>query len=154
MNIKIGVKRRFIINGKEYKPIGEIPHNIQGAREILRKLMDSQVGSGHRISSALTPTKIIFNGTEYETIESMPQDVREAYERVLKAVEIEASSSGVDIAKTNGGMLAKPGTNCTTHPREFWKPTKGEFSSFPRRSIASSLLFALFLLLYYLLQKG
>jgi hypothetical protein len=40
MNIKIDIKRKVIINGKEYKSIEQIPHDIPGAREIFRNLID------------------------------------------------------------------------------------------------------------------
>ena len=153
MNINIDIKRKFIIDGNQYKSIEEIPHDVQGAREILRNLMDSQIGSGHRISSAVTPNKIIFNSTEYETIESMPQDVRQLYEKVLRAAESGAPPSGVDIAGIRCGMRGKHGTNSTTPPGEIRKSPKGEPSFSLQTFIVSAALMALILLLTHLLQN-
>ena len=90
MNIIMNLKRKFKINGKESYSVEEMHHDIQEAREAFKKLMDSQVGSGHRINSAMTPNKIIFNGTEYEKIDAMPQEIRQLYEKFLKAAKSEA----------------------------------------------------------------
>ncbi len=151
INININVSRKFKINGKEYNSIEEMPHDI---REAFKKVMDSQVGSGHQINSAVTRSKIIFNGTEYEKMDAMPQDVRQLYEKVLKAAESRIPSSGVDIARIIGGMLGKPDTTGTARPGEIRKPTKRESSFFPRTLIVSALLIALIFLLYYLFQDA
>jgi hypothetical protein len=152
MNINIDIKRKFIINGKEYKSIEKIPQDIHGAREFFRNLIDSQLDSDYRISSVLTPTKIIFNGTEYETIESMPQDVRQLYEKVLKAAESGAPPSGVDIAGISSGKVEKPVTNSRAFPGATRKPPKDEPSFFLPTFLVSAGLMALFLLIHYLLQ--
>ncbi len=152
MNIGIDIERKFIINGKEYKSIEEIPHDIPGARESFRNLIGPQVDSDYRISSALTPTKIIFNGTEYETIESMPQDVRQLYEEVLKEAQRGTPPSGVHIEGITSGMLEKPATTSSAPPGETGKQPKGEPSFFLPTFLMSAGLMALFLLIHYLLQ--
>jgi len=108
----------------------KIPHDIPGARESFRNLIDPQVDSDYRISSALTPTKIIFNGTEYETIESMPQDVRQLYEEVLKEAQRGTPPSGVHIEGITSGMLEKPAYHQQCPPGETGKQPKGEPSFF------------------------
>jgi hypothetical protein len=149
MNININVKRKFRINGKEYNSVEEMP---DGIREAFEKAMHSQAGSGQRINSAVTRSKIIFNGTEYENIDAMPQDIRQLYEKVLKAAETAVVSSGVDIAEVSGSMLRKPDTIGTAPPGDIRKPTKVESSFSPRMLIASAVLMALIFLLYYLFQ--
>jgi hypothetical protein len=154
MNIIMNLKRKFKINGKESYSVEEMHHDIQEAREAFKKLMDSPVGSGHRINSAMPPNKIIFNGTEYENIDAMPQEVRRRYEKVLKAAKSGAPSSGVGIAGISGGMPGKPGANSTARPGEIRKPTKGEFSFSPWKLIVVAVLMALIFLIYYLVQNG
>jgi len=154
MNIIMNLKRKFKINGKESYSVEEMHHDIQEAREAFKKLMDSQVGSGNRINSAMAPNKIIFNGTEYEKIDAMFQEVRQRYEKVLKAAESGAPSSGVDIAGISGGMPGKPGTSSTARPEAIREPTKGEFSFSPRTLIVAAVLVALIFLIYYLVQNG
>jgi hypothetical protein len=154
MNIIMNLKRKFKIEGKESYSVEEMHHDIQEAREAFKKLIDSQLGSGHRINSAVTPSKIIFNGTEYENIDAMPQEVRQRYEKFLKAAESRAPSSGVDIAGISGGMPGKPGAKSTARPGEIRKPTKGESSFSPRTLILAAVLMALIFLIYYLVQNG
>jgi hypothetical protein len=150
----MNLKRKFKINGKESYSVEEMHHDIQEAREAFKKLMDSQVGSGHRINSAKMPNNIFFNGTEYEKIDAMPQEVRQLYEKVLKSAEGGAPSSGVDIAGISGCMPGKLGTNSTARPGEIRKPTKGESSFSPWKLIVAAVLMALVFLIYYLVQNG
>ena len=70
MNIIMNLKRKFKINGKESYSVEEMHHDIQEAREAFKKLMDPQVGSGHRINSAVTPKKVSL--TARDTRKLMP----------------------------------------------------------------------------------
>jgi hypothetical protein len=151
MKINISIKRKFKINGKEYNSIEEMPEDI---REAFKKVMDSQVGSGHRINSAVTGSKVIFNGTEYEKVDAMPQEVRQLYEKVLKAAGSGAPSSGVDIIGISGGRVGKSETISAAHPGEIRKPTKVESVFSPRMLMVSALLMTLIFLLYYLFQNS
>jgi hypothetical protein len=151
MNINISVKRKFKINNKEFNSIEEMPEDI---REAFNKVMDSQIGSGHRISSTVAGSKVIFNGKEYEKVDAMPQEVRQLYENVLKAAESGAPSSGVDIAGISGGMVGKPETISAARPGEIRKPIKVEFVFSPRTLMGSAALIVLIFLLYYLFQNG
>jgi len=150
MSINISIKRKFKINGKEYNSVEEMPENI---REAFKMAMDSQAGSGQRIHSAVTHSKITFNGTEYENIDAMPQDVRQLYEKVLRAAESGAASSDVDMAGIIGGLLRKPDATGTVHPGDIRKPTRVESSLSLRTLIVGVVLMALIFLLYYLFQN-
>lgn len=150
MNIKVNVKRKFKIKGKEYNSIEEIPDDI---RETFRKTIGSQTGFGHEINHTRTQTKIIFNGTEYESIDAMPQDVRELYEKVLKAAETGTAPPEIDIAGMSRGMLLGHQSSGTVPSADKRKPAETESSFSPRALIVSIMLVALILLFYYLLRS-
>jgi hypothetical protein len=150
MKINISVKRKYKIKGKEYNSLEEMPDDV---REIFKKTMGSQAGSGHEISAGVTRTKIFFNGREYDSIDEMPQDFRQLYEKVLQAAETGAAPPDIDVVGINSDVLMKPNAPGSTRPGENRKPTKIESSFSPRALIASVLLTALILLLYYLVKS-
>ncbi len=150
MNIKINVKRRFKINGKEYNSIEEMPGDI---REIFNKTMNSQAGIGHKISHAAERTKIVINGTEYDSINAIPQDVRRLYENMLKGGEAGTVLHEIDAAGIYSGMMTGSKTPETARTRELRRPIKVESSFSPRALILGILAAALILLLYYLTQS-
>jgi hypothetical protein len=147
LDIKINVKRKFRINGKEYNSIEEMPGDI---REIFEKARSSQAGSGHQINPAPMRTHIIFNGTVYGSIDEMPQDVRQLYEKVLKAAETGAAQPDIDITRISRGMPRGPKTPGTATPGDIRPTGKIQPSFSPRTLILSAMLVALILLLYYL----
>ncbi len=149
MSINISIKRKFKINGKEYNSLEEMPENI---REAFKKATDLQLGSGHRLHSAVTRSKITFNGTDYESLEAMPQDVRQLYEKVLRAAQSGLASSGVDIAGISGVLLRNPDVPGTVRAGEIRKATRFESSFSLRTLIAGAFLMALIFLFYYLFQ--
>ena len=104
MNIKLNVKRKYKINGKEYTSIEEMPDEV---RAVFQKAMDQQAGMGQTTHSSLTKAKIVFNGTEYYKIESMPQDVRQLYEKVLGVAEGGISVSRDDVSGLGDELLKK-----------------------------------------------
>jgi hypothetical protein len=147
--MKVNVKRKFKINGKEYNSIEEMPPDIRNAFE---KAMASQVGSGQQANPATTQTKIIFNGTEYQSIDAMPQEVRQLYEKVLKSAETGNASTNIITAGDISGMQAGPKNYGITNIGNTGKPTKIEPASSLPKLIISIILIALIIILYYIFQ--
>jgi hypothetical protein len=147
LDIKINVKRKFIINGREYNSVEEMPGDVRG---IFEKAMSSQAGSGYQINPAATQTHIIFNGTTYESLESMPQDVRQLYEKALQAAETGAAQPGINISGVSLGSPGRPKTAVIALASDTRPPTKIQPSFSPRTLMVGLMLVALSLLLYYL----
>ena len=150
MKININVKRKFKINGKEYNSLEEMP---DGIREVVKKALETRAGSGHRINSEMTRSRIIFNGTEYDSLAVMPQDVRQLYEKVLTAAESGGTSSGVDIAGMNGSVRTQPDIIGNGRAGNIAKPTRSESSFSSRMVLVGAALLGFILLLYYLFQN-
>lgn len=83
MEVKFNVKRKYIVNGKEYASIEEMPADI---RQLYEKAVSGKEGISNENISSLSAGKIVFNGQEYESVESMPFDIRQMYETVMKTV--------------------------------------------------------------------
>jgi len=83
MDIKFNVKRKYVVNGKEYGSLEEMPAAI---REAYEKAVGKAGGGEPGNIPSITSGKIIFNGQEYAGVDAMPPDVRQLYETVMKTV--------------------------------------------------------------------
>jgi hypothetical protein len=84
MDIKFNVKRKYVVNGKEYGSPEEMPAAI---REAYEKAVGKAQGMPHGNISSISSGNIVFNGQEYESVGSMPPDVRQMYETIMNAVK-------------------------------------------------------------------
>jgi hypothetical protein len=86
MAVSLTVKRKFIVNGKEYGSIDELP-------ETIRKALGRQIStnSNKKTYSNTTKTKIVFNNQEYANMDAMPQNIRETYQQALQAAGLSAA---------------------------------------------------------------
>jgi hypothetical protein len=152
MTVKVEVKSKFKVNGKEYASREEMPENIRAA-------YDKALASARRGDSAslgAPTTKIIFNGQEYSSEDSMPADVRQTYEEVLRtALGGETADSGLPRGRTR---LAE--TILTHHGHTDWafsdkaiEPGSSAFSS-QRLLLIGFLVLALLTALYLLFRSG
>jgi len=73
MSVKITVKKRIVVNGKEYQSVEELP---RGIREAYEKAVADRTGP----SASLNVT---FNGQEYDSLEAMPPEIRRLYEDAM-----------------------------------------------------------------------
>jgi hypothetical protein len=143
LNMNINVKRKFIVNGKEYNSFDEIP---ESAKEAVKK------GMGLQLDGA-KPTKITFNGKEYGSVEEMPEDARQSYEKMLEVVE-----GGRTPRVTFGVERGRP-TLDETEDREAIRsalvrdPPRVESFVSPRTLLLGVAAVVLVLLLYYLFYK-
>ncbi len=99
MGIKVNVRWKFKVNGKEYGSVEEMPGDIREAYEKAKGT--SRIAAG----------KVVFNGQEYESVDAMPIEVRRVYDKVMEAAEtgeIPAEVlSGAEIGTTTRAQAAK-----------------------------------------------
>jgi hypothetical protein len=82
MPIKVNVKTKIIINGKEYASPEEMPADIWAKYEqALAKRSATPNSSGTMTS------KITLNGQSYDSVDQMPEDVRQLYKSVMATVD-------------------------------------------------------------------
>jgi len=130
MGIEVNVNREFVINGKQYHSLEEVPPDV-------RQAIEETLGSPRGVSQAGTAgnqAKIIVNGRPYGSVDAMPGGVREIY-----AVAMQCIGSGP------GSQAGKSETSP--------KPTfaQGTFALSGRWVMAGSLLLCLLVSLLLLL---
>ena len=146
MKVNFDIKRKFIVNGKEYNSVEEMPREIQAAYE---KAVGS--GAGLRIEKpqVSVEAKIVFNGKEYDSLEAMPADVRRVYQSVMKSVETGQASPDL-LSATLGDETTSPRLGATFHTSvDLAKPIEAT-SSIPRWIMGGLVLLALVFVIYYL----
>ena len=146
MGVTVNIQRKFIVNGKEYTSVEEMPPEL---REAYEKAVRS--GAGVRIEKPHVSVegKIVFNGQEYRSLVAMPEEVRRIYQSVMKSVETgEASTEFLSAAL--GDEATRPHQNQAIYtPVDLAKPIEPT-SSMPRWIIAGVVLLGLVFVLYYL----
>ena len=81
MGIEVNVSREFVVNGKQYHSLEEVPPDIrQAIEETLRSPGVSQAGP------AGNQAKIIVNGRPYGSVDAMPGGVREIYAVAMQCI--------------------------------------------------------------------
>ena len=98
LNVKFDMGRKYVVNGKEYGSIEEMPADV---RQTYEKATDSVLG---------IKKKIVFNGKEYENAEAMPSDVRQMYDELIKMVEMQRTSPDAAAGKPISFGFSKPTT--------------------------------------------
>ncbi len=112
MTVKVEVKWKFKVNGKEYASREEMPENI---REAYDKALATTISSDSANPGA-PATRIVFLGGEYANVDSMSADVRQTYEEVLSTAQgVEKADSGLP---REGTRLAE--TILTHHGHTDW----------------------------------
>ena len=149
MKVNFNVKRKFIVNGKEYASVEEMPPEL---REAYEKAVRS--GAGVRIEKPQisVESKIVFNGQEYRSLEAMPEEVRRVYQSVMKSVETgEASTEFLSAAL--GDESTMPNRSAAFHTSvDLAKPIEPT-SSTPRWIIVGLGLLGVIIMLYYLFAR-
>ncbi len=92
VNFNIQIKKKFIVNGREYGSVKEMPEDARNAYE-----KASALSLGPDIHTGNSPTKVVFNGQEYRSAGEMPPEVRRIYEGAIAAVQ----SQGIEIDRKN-----------------------------------------------------
>ena len=149
MKVNFDVKRKFIVNGKEYRSVEEMPPELRAAYE---KAVRS--GTGVRIEKpqVSVETKIVFNGKEYDSLEEMPADARRLYRSVMKSVEKGQASPDL-LSAALGDESTPPRLDATFHTSvNLAKPIEPT-SSTPRWIVGGLALLGLVFVLYYLVAN-
>jgi hypothetical protein len=94
MGIEVNVTREFVINGKQYHSLEEVPPDIRQAIEETLRSPGAQTGT------AGNQARISVNGRPYDGVDAMPGGVREIY-----AVAMQCIGSGP------GSRAGKPATS-------------------------------------------
>lgn len=150
MKVNFDVKRKFIVNGKEYSSVEEMPPEL---REAYKKTVES--GTGVRIEKpqVSVKTKIVFNGREYHSLEAMPADIRRLYQSVMKSVETGEASPEILSAALGEGSTPNRQDPAIHTSIDLSKPIEPVSSFTPRWIIGGLVLLGLVFVLYYVLAK-
>jgi hypothetical protein len=147
MKVNFNIKRRIIVNGKEYASVEDMPPEL---REAYEKAVGSGTGVSIEKPQVKLTTKIVFNGKAYENLDSMPVEVRQLYQSVMKSVETgEASPELLSAALGEDSTQTRRGA--TSHTSiGLPKPIEPGSSFSPRWIIVAVALLGLVFMLYYL----
>jgi hypothetical protein len=77
-DIKIYVKKRYVVNGKEYHSLEEMPADI---RQVYETAIASKGVTRPSSAECGVSRKINFNGRVYSSPDELPADARELYEK-------------------------------------------------------------------------
>lgn len=150
MDVKINVRRKYIVDGKEYNSVEEMPSAI---REAYQKATGKVNGIEHHHISSISSQKVLFNGQEYESINSMPSDVRLIYETVMKTVR-EGRPSAEDVDNAFGKKIPDPGKEAAFDSYNISKPIMPESSFSIRNFVILAVTIALLTGIYFLFKNS
>ena len=149
MKVNFDIKRKFIVNGKEYAALEEMPPEL---REAYERALRSGAGVSIEKPQVSVESKIVFNGQEYRSPDAMPEEVRRVYQSVMKSVETGVASPEL-ISAALGDGSTMPHRSATLHTSvDLAKPIEPT-SSIPKWIIASLLVLGLIFILYYLFTR-
>jgi len=84
----INIKRRIIVDGREYAGVEEMPDDVRHAYE---QAMAGAGREGHSITAAGPPARVVFNGREYASLDEMPAEVRTLYNAAMATIDAHGS---------------------------------------------------------------
>ena len=152
MNVKFTVKRKLVVNGKEYGSLEEMPDED---RRIYEKAVNSSTDMRAGTSFSHAKVKIAFNGRQYESPEGMPEDVRDLYRKVTQAVRDGGVSSAAEmVAGADTGSMTRRSDEPTPPSSGVRKPVVPEPTFSPLLLILAVGLVLLFFCLCYVLHRG
>jgi hypothetical protein len=148
VDIKFNVKRKYVVNGKEYGSIEEMPAAI---REAYEKAVGKAKGIEH---GNISSEKIVFNGQEYESVNSMSADIRQMYETVMKTVNEGKLSVTGNVDFKFGKKTPYRGKEAALDSYSISKPIAPQSFLSSRNFIIAAAIIALFAGIYFLLIIG
>ncbi len=143
MEISFNVKSRFVVNGKEYGSVEEMPEEVRAAYE---QAVKASSGHGRTASHATGKTRIVFNSREYANEDAMPQGERELYTFVRNELE----RKGIPLPEGIRRNLGIPGPGTRIHVGRGSPIVPGSSFS-PRKWFSFPVILVLLLGLVYLL---
>lgn len=151
MEIKFNVKRKYVVNGKEYGSLEEMPAAI---REVYEKAVGKAHGTEHGNIPAVSSQKIVFNGQEYESVNTMPPDIRQMYETVMKTVNEGKISLTGNVDLKFGKKTPDSGKGSALNAYNIATPIEPQSGLSPRILILAGALIAFIIGLYILMSIG
>jgi hypothetical protein len=97
MKINININKKFVVNGKEYKTVEEMPPEVRAVFEKAR----SGVSIGDLLKGAINVnTKTSVVSKTYGNAEELPKDVRVLYDKAMKgnrrAISMHSSADPIE----------------------------------------------------------
>ncbi len=108
MDVKINVTRTFVVNGKEYHSLEEIPAEM---RQAVRGATGSLSVEGG------VSCKINFNGRVYSSPDEMPPEARQLYEKALSMAKLGGSEGVTSRQYVTGSITPRKPTESNTAGR-------------------------------------
>ena len=151
MEVKFNVKRKYIVNGKEYASIEEMSADIRKAYE---SAVSGKEDVPYENISSLSTGKIVFNGHEYDSVDLMPLNIRQMYETIMKSVQAGNIPSTVNVGLNTGRKSISFKNESVLDSDSMSKPIvpKSIFSS--RVFIVGAAVIMLLIGLYFLFYHG
>jgi hypothetical protein len=150
MGLTLKVQRKFVVNGKEYNSVEEMP---PGLREAYEKAVSSRSGPGIQKTRAGVKTRIVFNGKAYESLDAMPDDVRRVYQSLMRAAETGEASQEMLSSALAEGPAPTPQGQALDASFGLPKPIEPVSSFSPRWVIGGLALLAFVFVIYYLFAR-
>jgi hypothetical protein len=145
----IRIKRRIVVNGREYSSVEEMPEDIRRAYELAVATAGRET---HATDPVGRPARIVFNGQEYGDVDEMPEDIRQLYRAAILALEARGK---VDVGAAGTREQPPVPEGSSRAPLPSMAPIEvggGPVSPFVRLAIAGIVILMLLGALYYLLH--
>lgn len=149
MDIKMNVKWKIKVGGKEYGSVDEMP---AAEREAYENAIREDAAGGKEFVFTTRDTRVVFNGREYASVDALPPDVRETYLNLVKAVEAGQPPTDEKIVAEAARALARPRTDRSAAPSRGPRPIAPESFS-ARKLVAWAAVIALLAGLYFLARR-
>ncbi len=152
MKVNVTVKRKIVVNGKEYGSVEELPANIRTTYE--KALSDGAVPVRAAGGSAVGG-RITVGGTTYDSPESMPPEVRRLYDDAMAVSTVGRLAASPPITPAGGQEAA----TWAASPEVDWLASSpqpigpGSISRASRASLVVVLGIAVLAVLLYLILR-
>jgi hypothetical protein len=112
VSVKGNIKRRFIVNGREYSSVEEMPENI---RRAYGQALWNTGHQGYGNYPEAPQTRIVFNGREYGSVDDMPDEVRRLFAAAMTTAEAQGKIElGVTTARQPVSVPLERGGSAST----------------------------------------
>lgn len=110
MMVRVVVNQKFIVNGREYGSVEELPADVRQAYERAMAAVPHGNAAGAaeaapREVRTVVNSKIVFNGQEYSSVDAMPPEVRSVYEGLMSTFDKNGNGIPDALEAAGGGAL-------------------------------------------------
>ena len=111
MPVTINIKRKIIINGKEYSSPDELPPDLRKAYD--QALANRESSQQMQITGS---SKVTFNGHTYPDREAMPDEERVIYDRAMEVIDKDHDGLPDSLQMGKNVVLPSAGTSTPISP--------------------------------------